>query len=302
MGVEGDWVTLVVEPELTTHSQMHDEIVPARGADDEILPEPVDGGEMVADEHAERLFGVTSHRACTGDGDVGDHPIEDLFGETPADRLDLGSSGTVQPRRFGTYRERTSAWCSVSLVGSALRCRPSSNRTDGAPWPRRSDWPNDGAERCPSSPRSRRSAGVCPRRDPRSDDHRRHRHRCTHGATSPKEALACRRRHFTAVDRLGSISSSARERDDLVVHLRMSGQLRLHDQRDPVALHTMSGSGSDRANSGFVDPRTFGELFIAERSDDAGRPIELAALGPDALDPGVEGEALVAMLAVAPPR
>lgn len=70
----------------------------------------------------------------------------------------------------------------------------------------------------------------------------------------------------------------------LVVHLRMSGQVRLHRSSDEVAKHThvvfdLGGFGQMR----FVDPRTFGELFV-DTLDDDGRPSQLVHLGPDALD------------------
>lgn len=74
----------------------------------------------------------------------------------------------------------------------------------------------------------------------------------------------------------------------LVAHLRMSGQLLATQPGDPLAPHThavlsFTGAGELR----FVDPRTFGELFLATRvaSHDgaAGRLAELGHLGPDAL-------------------
>jgi formamidopyrimidine-DNA glycosylase len=76
----------------------------------------------------------------------------------------------------------------------------------------------------------------------------------------------------------------------LVVHLRMSGQLLAAAAGDPRALHThgvlvFDGVGELR----FVDPRTFGELFLATPGSgtgpDAGLPAlaELGHLGPDAL-------------------
>jgi formamidopyrimidine-DNA glycosylase len=89
----------------------------------------------------------------------------------------------------------------------------------------------------------------------------------------------------------------------LVVHLRMSGQLLAAQSDDPLAKHThavltFSGAGELR----FVDPRTFGEFFLAtpvapdeEAVSSPGENIGLAAwrlaeldhLGPDALDADV---------------
>jgi formamidopyrimidine-DNA glycosylase len=89
----------------------------------------------------------------------------------------------------------------------------------------------------------------------------------------------------------------------LVVHLRMSGQLLAAQPGDPLALHTHAvltfrAAGELR----FVDPRTFGEFFLATPAVDdggaagpagsgvafaAGRVAELEHFGPDALDAGV---------------
>jgi formamidopyrimidine-DNA glycosylase len=71
----------------------------------------------------------------------------------------------------------------------------------------------------------------------------------------------------------------------LVVHLRMSGQL-LHvpGAAEPVADHThVRIALDDGSELRFVDPRTFGELFVAAEHDSAGRPVALAALGTDPL-------------------
>lgn len=76
----------------------------------------------------------------------------------------------------------------------------------------------------------------------------------------------------------------------LVAHLRMSGQLLVASPGEPLAPHThavlcFEGAGELR----FVDPRTFGELFLAGEAVPEARvasPLgvpELAHLGPDAL-------------------
>jgi formamidopyrimidine-DNA glycosylase len=76
----------------------------------------------------------------------------------------------------------------------------------------------------------------------------------------------------------------------LVVHLRMSGQLLAAAAGDPWPPHTHAvfafhGAGELR----FVDPRTFGELFLAGLAPGPGRAagapglVELGHLGPDAL-------------------
>ena len=67
--------------------------------------------------------------------------------------------------------------------------------------------------------------------------------------------------------------------ETLVVHLRMSGQLILADASAPLAPHTHAvlrlGGGRELR---FVDPRTFGELFVTR--DPPG------PFGADPLDPG----------------
>ncbi|MBK9178943.1 MAG: bifunctional DNA-formamidopyrimidine glycosylase/DNA-(apurinic or apyrimidinic site) lyase [Acidimicrobiales bacterium] len=72
----------------------------------------------------------------------------------------------------------------------------------------------------------------------------------------------------------------------LVVHLRMSGQLRL--ARGPAEArppHTRAVLTLDDGRElRFVDPRTFGELFVSVPAGRRRLPPELAGLGPDALD------------------
>jgi formamidopyrimidine-DNA glycosylase len=64
--------------------------------------------------------------------------------------------------------------------------------------------------------------------------------------------------------------------DALIGHLRMSGQLRIASRDDELAKHThVVVDLDDGMQLRFVDPRTFGELFIAS---------EVQGLGPDALD------------------
>lgn len=80
--------------------------------------------------------------------------------------------------------------------------------------------------------------------------------------------------------------------DSLVVHLRMSGQLRLARPEEPRARHTHVVLGlSDGLELRFVDPRTFGEMFVS-----AAPAADLAHLGPDALDPTWSEDRLGALL------
>jgi formamidopyrimidine-DNA glycosylase len=78
----------------------------------------------------------------------------------------------------------------------------------------------------------------------------------------------------------------------LVAHLRMSGQLLLAPSGDePVKRHShVHVMFSDGRELRFIDPRTFGELFVTSRE----LP-ELAGLGPDAL--GLDHAALAELLA-----
>jgi len=70
--------------------------------------------------------------------------------------------------------------------------------------------------------------------------------------------------------------------ETLVIHLRMSGQLLLTSPEWPTARHTHAVLGlSDGRELRFVDPRTFGELFVADSPVAA-----LAHLGPDPLSDG----------------
>ena len=81
----------------------------------------------------------------------------------------------------------------------------------------------------------------------------------------------------------------------LVVHLRMSGQLVLAEPARPKPRHThavLSLSGGRELR--FVDPRTFGELFVAPAP--GGRPAELTHLGPDPLDPAWSEDTLAGLV------
>ena len=84
----------------------------------------------------------------------------------------------------------------------------------------------------------------------------------------------------------------------LVVHLRMSGQLVLHESADAaVAPHTHARFLLDDGRElRFVDQRTFGELFVADageiRLDEA-----LASLGRDPLVDGVDADWLAEQMA-----
>lgn len=87
--------------------------------------------------------------------------------------------------------------------------------------------------------------------------------------------------------------------DTLVVHLGMSGQLlRVKGTREPKAPHTQvvitfTQGGQLR----FVDPRTFGELFVSTPDPDGGPSVpELAHLGFDPLEDVMSWERFGAVL------
>jgi formamidopyrimidine-DNA glycosylase len=112
---------------------------------------------------------------------------------------------------------------------------------------------------------------------------------------------ALRGRRIDAVNRRGKYLLLAL--DDgavLVVHLRMSGQL----------LHVGAGEAVERAphthvvltlDDGselrFVDPRTFGELFVTADVSADGRPTVLAGLGVDPIVDGLDTAGLERLLA-----
>jgi len=78
--------------------------------------------------------------------------------------------------------------------------------------------------------------------------------------------------------------------DVLVVHLRMSGQLRWHQPDDERAAHTHAVVGFGHGEVRFVDPRTFGELFVVGAGELPFR------VGADPLDDGLTGAGLAAAL------
>jgi formamidopyrimidine-DNA glycosylase len=86
--------------------------------------------------------------------------------------------------------------------------------------------------------------------------------------------------------------------DRLVVHLRMSGQLRLHGPDDPQAPHTHAVLGLDDGREvRFVDPRTFGELFVVAPDDEAVLAPSLATIGPDPFADTITARSFAALLA-----
>ena len=73
--------------------------------------------------------------------------------------------------------------------------------------------------------------------------------------------------------------------DILVIHLRMSGQLLRAQAKDAVAKHThVVMTFTQGGQLRFVDPRTFGELFITTPDELTKDVTELADLGMDPVD------------------
>ena len=105
---------------------------------------------------------------------------------------------------------------------------------------------------------------------------------------------------FTGVERRGKYLLCRLDGDDvLVIHLGMSGQL-LRDKtaRDPMAKHThvvitFTQGGQLR----FVDPRTFGEMFVTEVDDVEKQVTELAHLGIDPLETAMSWDHFGSLLA-----
>jgi len=102
-------------------------------------------------------------------------------------------------------------------------------------------------------------------------------------------------RTVRAVDRRGKYLLIRLDDDAvLVAHLRMSGQLLLAaDASVERAKHThVVLTFEDGGQLRFVDPRTFGELFVSATRTRDGEVIELARLGPEPLDPTTTVEVL----------
>jgi formamidopyrimidine-DNA glycosylase len=105
---------------------------------------------------------------------------------------------------------------------------------------------------------------------------------------------------ITAVARRGKYLLVRLDGDDvLVIHLGMSGQLvRAKSSRDPMAKHThvvitFTQGGQLR----FVDPRTFGEMFVTEADNVEKEVTELAHLGLDPLETALSWDHFGTMLA-----
>jgi formamidopyrimidine-DNA glycosylase len=79
----------------------------------------------------------------------------------------------------------------------------------------------------------------------------------------------------------------------ILVHLGMTGRLRIHGKADPRATHTHVVLGLDHRELRFVDARRFGQVDVVARGQERAHPA-LAVLGPDALDEAIDVAALLA--------
>jgi formamidopyrimidine-DNA glycosylase len=79
----------------------------------------------------------------------------------------------------------------------------------------------------------------------------------------------------------------------ILVHLGMTGRLRLHAAADPRAPHTHVVIGLGRRELRFVDPRRFGQVDVVAHGKER-EHAGLAALGPDALDQAIDVAAMLA--------
>lgn len=81
--------------------------------------------------------------------------------------------------------------------------------------------------------------------------------------------------------------------ESILVHLGMTGRLRIQGKADPRAPHTHVVLGLGTRELRFVDARRFGQFDIVIRGQERGHP-GLGALGPDALEHGVDADAMLA--------
>ncbi|MDQ6836896.1 MAG: bifunctional DNA-formamidopyrimidine glycosylase/DNA-(apurinic or apyrimidinic site) lyase [Actinomycetota bacterium] len=111
-------------------------------------------------------------------------------------------------------------------------------------------------------------------------------HRLRRHSPAPELIARLTGRRLVAVRRRGKyLVADLDGGDALVMHLGMSGQLCRSAPDVPLAPHShviMQWEGSGQLR--FVDPRTFGELFVTATDPITGDVSELAHLGVDALD------------------
>jgi formamidopyrimidine-DNA glycosylase len=106
-----------------------------------------------------------------------------------------------------------------------------------------------------------------------------------------KQLLGAR---ITAIRRHGKYLLLDTDRDEaILVHLGMTGRLRLQSASDPRAPHTHVVLGLGRRELRFVDARRFGQFDMVSRGKER-EHAGLALLGPDALDEAIDTAAMLA--------
>lgn len=99
---------------------------------------------------------------------------------------------------------------------------------------------------------------------------------------------------ITAVRRHGKYLMLDTERaESILVHLGMTGRLRIHGAADPRVPHTHVVLGLDKRELRFIDARRFGQFDVVVRGRERAHR-GLGALGPDALDEGIDVAAMLA--------
>ena len=111
-------------------------------------------------------------------------------------------------------------------------------------------------------------------------------HRLRRHSPAPELVARVTGRRLIAVRRRGKyLVGDLDGGDALVMHLGMSGQLRRTAADEPLAPHShvvLHWEGDTELR--FVDPRTFGELFVTATDPATGAVAELSHLGLDAFD------------------
>jgi formamidopyrimidine-DNA glycosylase len=99
---------------------------------------------------------------------------------------------------------------------------------------------------------------------------------------------------ITAVRRHGKyLLLDTDQAESILVHLGMTGRLRIQGKLDPRVPHTHVVLGLGTRELRFVDARRFGQFDIVVRGQEREHP-GLGALGPDALEHGVDAKAMLA--------
>jgi formamidopyrimidine-DNA glycosylase len=107
-------------------------------------------------------------------------------------------------------------------------------------------------------------------------------------------------RKFTGVRRQGKYLALTLDSGDIVyVHLRMSGQLRRQAVKAPMEKHThVVITFTQHGQLRFIDPRTFGEMFVTNPDTLAVDAPEIVALGIDPIEEPISWRTFGQMLMV----